>query len=54
VILRERQELQEKRVPIIIVANYSDTKESDRAVTSEEGKEMAISFECAFFEAGMI
>jgi len=47
-ILRIKEENQD--IPIIMVANKSDLEE-ERAVTTEDGKQLAQKFNCAFMEA---
>jgi GTPase SAR1 family protein len=49
-ILRVRAPLGEERIPFVLVANFSDKKDKAKMVPSIDGKELAISFECPFFE----
>lgn len=47
-ILRERIPLREKRVPIVLIANFADANQ--RIISPADIKELAINFECAVFE----
>lgn len=51
-ISRTRKQLfpKEERVPMILVATFVDTPPSERKISTQEGKDLAISFECPYIE----